>query len=301
MSITIKIPIFIVLSIVISGCTNDESGADEDLSNDEQDAPKEEPQSSDDPHEVLDELIADLDAPPEDLAEALEQSAGPLQQKRIDDDEEAFMEVMAPLMEFDAEEWDDSEETHDQLWTLVHSWVAADFPGPNSIVQQIRQSQIGHPDFEEDGTFSFEDQFNVQLILDASGSMAGEIDGTSKMDIAKDSILAFIDTLPEDAQVGLRVYGHEGDNTSEGQEVSCQSSELIYDIQEYDEGEISDVLNDIEPTGWTPISYSLQEAERDFMEYPGEENTDIIYLSVTELKRVMAIRLRQQNSSVHRM
>ncbi|QQK81400.1 VWA domain-containing protein [Salicibibacter cibi] len=278
------IPI-IALIIAATGCSGEEDTEQEE-ENEVEDEPSEEEQDEEndateqqqDPNEVLDELVADVNSPPENLDEILEQDPGPLSGQRMDDYEEEFLEVMEPLMEFEADEWEETEETYEKLWTLIHSWVATDFPDPDNIIQQIRQTQIGHPDFEDEGQFSFEDQFNAQIILDASGSMAEEIDGTSKMDIAKDSIASFVETLPEDAQIGLRVYGHEGDNTNEGREESCNSSELVYDIQEYEEDEFADELDDVEPTGWTPISYSLQEAEQDFEDYPGEENTNIIYL-----------------------
>ncbi|SDJ01833.1 vWA domain-containing protein [Natribacillus halophilus] len=264
------------LILVTYGCSDDEATEQEENGDIEDESTTE--QDPQDPNEWLDEQVADVDAPPEDLDEILEQEPGPLAGQRMDDHEEEFMEVLEPLMQFEADEWEETEETYEQLWTLIHSWVANDFPDPNNIVQQIRQTQIGHPDFEDEGQFSFEDQFNAQIILDASGSMGEEIEGTSKMEIAKDSIESFVETLPEDAQIGLRVYGHEGDNTNEGREESCESSELVYDIQEYDEDAFADELGDVEPTGWTPISYSLQEAEQDFENYPGEENTNIIYL-----------------------
>ncbi|AXF56226.1 vWA domain-containing protein [Salicibibacter kimchii] len=281
----IIIPV-IILTFVANGCSGDEdaerdeNSEGEDVSTEEQhsDESASEQEQEQEPNEWLDERVADADSPPESLDEILAYEPGPLANKRIDDYEEEFMDVMEPIMQFEADEWDEKEETYDKLWTLIYSWVAADFPDPDNIIQQIRQSQVGHPDFEDEGQFSFEDQFNAQIILDASGSMAQEIEGTSKMEIAKDSIESFVETLPEDAQIGLRVYGHEGDNTNEGREESCASSELVYDIEEYDEDAFADELDDVESTGWTPIAYSLQEAEQDFEDFPGDENTNIIYL-----------------------
>jgi hypothetical protein len=51
------------------------------------------------------------------------------------------------------------------------------------------------------------------LVLDASGSMWGQIDGKAKISIAKEALRELIDSLPADLQVGLSVYGHrrEGD------------------------------------------------------------------------------------------
>ena len=52
------------------------------------------------------------------------------------------------------------------------------------------------------------------LILDASGSM-GRVDanGVRLIDGAKQALLDLVNILPDDVQVGLRVYGHTYPNT----------------------------------------------------------------------------------------
>jgi Ca-activated chloride channel homolog len=49
---------------------------------------------------------------------------------------------------------------------------------------------------------------HVMLILDASGSMWGQIGGKAKITIAKEVLSDLIQDLPSDLQVGLTVYGH---------------------------------------------------------------------------------------------
>ena len=46
------------------------------------------------------------------------------------------------------------------------------------------------------------------LVLDGSGSMWGQIDGTAKITIAQDVIGGLMTTLPADLDLGLTVYGH---------------------------------------------------------------------------------------------
>ena len=61
-------------------------------------------------------------------------------------------------------------------------------------------------------SFAFEvyaDTTNVMIVLDASGSMRGQIEGRTKMEIAKQAIREVLKTIPEDVRVGLRVYGHQ--------------------------------------------------------------------------------------------
>ena len=56
-------------------------------------------------------------------------------------------------------------------------------------------------------------QVNLEIVLDASGSMAAEIGGRPMMDIAKQSIKEVVQSMPANSRVGLRVFGHQGDNT----------------------------------------------------------------------------------------
>jgi Ca-activated chloride channel family protein len=51
------------------------------------------------------------------------------------------------------------------------------------------------------------------LVLDASGSMDEESGSGTRMAEAKEALTGFVDSLPEDSTISLRVYGHEGDNT----------------------------------------------------------------------------------------
>ena len=54
---------------------------------------------------------------------------------------------------------------------------------------------------------------NVVFILDASGSMWGQIEGENKIVIARRVLRELVGELPGDAEVGLVAYGHrrEGD------------------------------------------------------------------------------------------
>ena len=120
---------------------------------------------------------------------------------------------------------------------------------------------------------------NVELILDASGSMAQEIGGgETRMEAAKRVMNDVIDVLPEreGVNVGFRVYGHRGNNTEAGKEESCRSSDLLVPIQGVDKDELRRQVASFEPTGWTPITFSLEQAGRDFQ--PGEGVTNAIVL-----------------------
>ena len=125
---------------------------------------------------------------------------------------------------------------------------------------------------------TFEEILAIELILDSSGSMAGFVGNETKMTAAKSAITNFINNIPEEANVGLRVYGHKGSNSENDKTISCQSSELIYPIQPLDVDKFTDAVNSFSPTGWTPIATSLTLAADDLKKFPSKSTTSVIYL-----------------------
>lgn len=108
---------------------------------------------------------------------------------------------------------------------------------------------------------------NVQLILDSSGSMAEEIEpGETRVEAAQGALNDVIDILPTDpgTNVGLRIYGHEGNNTQAGRSVSCQSSELVVPMSGVDKEALRTEVDAVQPVGWTPIALSLNRSAGDF-------------------------------------
>jgi len=51
-------------------------------------------------------------------------------------------------------------------------------------------------------------QSNAMLVLDGSGSMWGQIEGHSKIVIARDVIDELLQDLSDDVHLGLAAYGH---------------------------------------------------------------------------------------------
>ena len=46
------------------------------------------------------------------------------------------------------------------------------------------------------------------IILDASGSMWGQIDGRAKLEIARETLGTVLSGLPAESEIGLMAYGH---------------------------------------------------------------------------------------------
>ncbi|MEW6143732.1 MAG: VWA domain-containing protein [Thermodesulfobacteriota bacterium] len=91
---------------------------------------------------------------------------------------------------------------------------------------------------------------NILFILDASGSMAGQMEGKAKMDVAKSVMADLIDGLPDNVNVGLEVYGHR----SKG---DCDDIETMVEVGALNKQALIDRINSIQPKGKTPIAKSL--------------------------------------------
>jgi hypothetical protein len=116
----------------------------------------------------------------------------------------------------------------------------------------------------------------VLLMLDASGSMAARLGGSTKMDAARSAMTAFVAGLGDDAQVALRVYGHTGANTPAGKPLSCRGTTLVHPFGPLDAARFRAAIASFEPRGWTPIAAALQAAAGDFPADAGGRN--VVYL-----------------------
>jgi len=89
------------------------------------------------------------------------------------------------------------------------------------------------------------------VILDASGSMLGQIDGVAKIDIAKKTLNRLVNGWKDDTQLGVMVYGHrkKGD---------CNDIEMISPIGKVDKSSIIKKISQIAPKGKTPIAKSIK-------------------------------------------
>ncbi|SDD07883.1 D-amino-acid dehydrogenase [Melghirimyces thermohalophilus] len=122
-----------------------------------------------------------------------------------------------------------------------------------------------------------QEKLRVVMLLDASGSMAGTVEDGRKMDVAKAAINRFAASLPPQAEVSLRVYGHEGSNQKKDKERSCRSTESVYPFSPYQEADFQKSLDQFQPTGWTPIARAMKAAQKD-LEKGGKNTKNLIYV-----------------------
>ena len=106
----------------------------------------------------------------------------------------------------------------------------------------------------------------IEIVVDASNSMWGQIDGTAKIAIAKEILADASRGLPPDLILSLRVYG----NTSSTKEKNCTDSDLLVPFGLDNRDAILDAINSLQPRGKTPIAFALNQAASDFGDLQGE-------------------------------
>lgn len=112
----------------------------------------------------------------------------------------------------------------------------------------------------------------VEIVVDASRSMWGQIDGVSKMEIAKEILHDASASLPEDLHLALRAYG----NTSASEENNCADSGLLVPFDASGRAPIHAAIEQLKPRGQTPIAYALQEAAADFSSLDSERTLVLV-------------------------
>jgi hypothetical protein len=114
---------------------------------------------------------------------------------------------------------------------------------------------------------------NVEIIMDASNSMWGQIGGEAKITIARKVLAQIINGLPDSMNVGLRVYGHRyGLNDK----LACTDTQLLVPIGPVAKTQLIDTVNKIQLKGKTPLVHSVLEAIKDFEKIP---NGSVILLT----------------------
>ena len=93
----------------------------------------------------------------------------------------------------------------------------------------------------------------TMLVLDASGSMWGQIQGRPKIEIAREAVGTMLQSWPRNQQLGLMAYGHR----SKG---DCADIEVLRQPGVLDAPAVQKTVNALQPKGMTPISASVRMA-----------------------------------------
>ena len=115
----------------------------------------------------------------------------------------------------------------------------------------------------------------MMLVLDSSGSMAEKTpSGVTRIAAAKTALGEVVDDLPDEAAVGLRVYGATVFSKTDAG--ACTDSQQVVEPGTDNREDLRAAIASYEPYGETPIGYALREAAKDI---GGEGNRSIVLVS----------------------
>jgi len=109
---------------------------------------------------------------------------------------------------------------------------------------------------------------SVMMVVDGSGSMWGQIDGVSKIEIARGVIGGVLDEWDASVQLGVMAYGHR-------EKGACSDIETLIDVGPVNKAAVMAKVNAINPKGKTPISASVRKAA-EALKYTEEKATVIL-------------------------
>jgi Ca-activated chloride channel family protein len=96
-------------------------------------------------------------------------------------------------------------------------------------------------------------QEDAIIVLDGSGSMWGQIDGTPKIAIARDVLGSVLGSVPSSTSLGFMAYGHR-------EKGNCADIELLMAPAPGAAAEIVGMAKEINPRGKTPLSDAVRRA-----------------------------------------
>ena len=242
----------------------------------EQSTNKEEPNDNN-PKQLLDTAIAI----PTNFDEIMAYPVGPLSGNsyyaQVDGTntltkEELTEAILNEIPIFTAEDLEDPTYL-DRWFNALYSLIAEDYRNPQQFLDDFSYEALGKM-MINGKPVQFKDQLNVLIILDASGSMLNTLNGETMMQIAQNELNALIDRLPEEVNIGLRVYGGQESNTNG----SCDATTLMEPIASNNKDQVKAAINNVVAEGWTPIAESLKQAANDFANFSADTNTNLIYL-----------------------
>lgn len=194
-------------------------------------------------------------------------------------DEEAFQAIVEKEIQKYFEKNKDL--TNDQIYDyLVHQLGSGQY---QSLYEQLISYDHGYvmpdlPDGEDEIEIAKKQKTNVVMLMDASGSMKGSVDGGVKMDLAKEAIKQFTSQLQEDVNISLLVYGHIGSGKESDRAKSCQAIETIYPLSSYQSTQLNEAMNAFQASGWTPLAGAIEKANELLAAYPNDAYKNIVYI-----------------------
>lgn len=125
--------------------------------------------------------------------------------------------------------------------------------------------------FDADGALLFHAAFadKAILVLDASGSMKAQINGKTKMQIAREVVSGLVDGWPEATELGLIAYGHR-------QKDNCGDIQTLVKPASNSWPAIKSAVGDVVPKGKTPITEAVRAAAKELHSEEGKATVILV-------------------------
>ena len=96
-------------------------------------------------------------------------------------------------------------------------------------------------------------QPDTVLVLDASNSMWGQIDGVAKIEIAREALGEYVRSIAPDTRLGVFAYGHR-------QAGRCDDIEQVRALSRVNADQVIAQVNGLTPRGKTPLTAAIRQA-----------------------------------------
>ncbi|SHE71521.1 von Willebrand factor type A domain-containing protein [Seinonella peptonophila] len=124
---------------------------------------------------------------------------------------------------------------------------------------------------------------NLVILLDASNSMADMVDKKTKWQLTQEISLKMANSAPPGSSIFVRSYGARSKDKS----LSCQKTDALFRSPLYQGAkqgnQLKSVMGKIHPSGWSPLTVAMKDAERDFSKMKNhDQQTENILFIVTD-------------------
>lgn len=150
------------------------------------------------------------------------------------------------------------------MWAVIGlaGSYSATKTGSLAIVARLQQTAAPQPPAR-----------NLEVVLDVSGSMNEKLGDSTRWKTALSVLDQLLKSLPEDFNVGLRVYGHRyGSRDAQ----TCKDTELVVPLVKLDRDRVLAAANKLRPRGETPLVYSVLQTVGDLKSAGGDGSVILI-------------------------
>ncbi|MDJ0879426.1 MAG: VWA domain-containing protein, partial [Halieaceae bacterium] len=162
---------------------------------------------------------------------------------------------------------------------------------PNCAALEVQAFRNGLPT-------AFLDERSIEIVVDASRSMWGRMEGEPKMTVAKQTLLSVSEQFPGHSHLALRAYG----NNSASEQKDCNDSELLVEFGRNNHADLASAIEGLSPRGQTPLAYALSEAGNDFRDIDGDKAVVLVTDGIESCGGdpvAEASRLRDEGVAIH--